>query len=97
MFLGGGSILIRDEVLQVGPMDGLTAYLRRITTRALQLEASAVITVHSRPGHDANPSSSDVHLAKQVVSVLGMLGIAAHDHAIIGKNGVLSMRATGAM
>ena len=95
MFLGGSNILIRDEVLQVGYMDGLTAYLRRITRRALQLEASAVITVHSRPGHNADPSSSDVHLANQVVSVLGMLGIAVHDHAIIGKNGVLSMRMMG--
>jgi DNA repair protein RadC len=97
MFLGGGNILIREEVLQVGYIDALTAYLRRITTRALQLEASAVITVHSRPGHDANPSSSDVELAKQVVSVLGVLGIAVHDHAIVGRNGVVSLRAMGAM
>jgi DNA repair protein RadC len=44
-----------------------------------------------------------VHLAEQVASILGMLGIsrtlgiAVHDHAIIGKHGVLSMRAMGAM
>jgi DNA repair protein RadC len=97
MFLDSSNILIRDEVLQIGHIDGLTAYLRRLTARALQLEASAVITVHSRPGHDAILSSSDVHLAKQVALMLGMLGIAVHDHAIVGKNGVLSIRAMGAI
>jgi DNA repair protein RadC len=30
MFLDSGNILIRDEVLQVGHIDGLTAYLRRL-------------------------------------------------------------------
>jgi DNA repair protein RadC len=29
--------------------------------------------------------------------VLGVLGIAAHDHAIVGRNGVVSLRAMGAM
>jgi DNA repair protein RadC len=56
-----------------------------------------VITVHSRPSHDANLLSSDVHLAKQVASMLGMLGVAVHDHAIVAKSGVLSMRAMGPM
>jgi DNA repair protein RadC len=53
--------------------------------------------VHSQPGHDARPSTKDVQLATQLATMLGMLGIAVHDHAIVGRNGVVSLRAMGAI
>ena len=97
LFLNSGNLLIREEPLQVGPIDEICAYSRRIAARALQLEASAVITVHNQPGRDANPSTADVQLTKQVAAMLGMLGVAVHDHAIVGKNGIQSLRAIGAL
>jgi DNA repair protein RadC len=97
LFLNSGNLLIREEQLQVGPIDEISANLRRIAARALQFEASAVITVHNRPGRDAKPSASDVQMTKDTAAMLGMLGIALHDHAIIGKNGIQSLRAIGSL
>ena len=95
LFLNSGNLLIREEVLQIGPTGDLGGYLRRIVARALELEASAIIVVHSQPGQDAGASSKDVQLATQLATMLAMLGIAVHDHAIVGRNGVVSLRAMG--
>jgi len=92
LFLNSSNLLIREEVLQVGPLGDVPGYLRRIVARALQVEASAIIMVHSQPGHDASPSSKEVQLAEQLARMLGMLGVVVHDHAIVGKHGVLSLR-----
>jgi len=95
LFLNSSNVLIREEVMHVGPIGDATGYLRRIVARALQLEASAIIIVHSQPGHDASPSSKDVQLASQLTTMLGVLRVAVHDHAIVGQNGVVSLRAMG--
>ena len=97
LFLNSGNLLIREEPLQLGSIDEISAFLRRIAVRALQFQASAVITVHNRPGRDANPAASDVQMTKEATAMLGMLGIALHDHAIIGKNGIQSLRAIGSL
>jgi len=97
LFLNSGNLLIREEALQLGPIDEISPYLRRIAVRALQLEASAVITVHNRPGREANPSASDIQMIKQAAAMLAMLGIALHDHAIVGKSGIQSLRAIDAL
>jgi DNA repair protein RadC len=92
LFLNSSNLLIRQEVLQVGPIGDVPGYLRRIVARTLQIGASAIIVVHSQPGHNATPSSKDVQLAKQLATMLGMLGVLVHDHAIVGKHGVMSLR-----
>ena len=97
LFLNSSNLLIREEPLQLGPIDEFSPYLRRIAARALQLEASAVITVHNRPGRDAKPSASEIQMTKQAAAMLGMLGIALHDHAIVGESGIQSLRATGVL
>ena len=97
LFLNSGNLLMREEPVQLGPIDEISPCLRRIAARALHLEASAVITVHNRPGRDVKPSASDIQMTKQAAAMLGMLGIALHDHAIVGNSGIQSLRATGAL
>jgi DNA repair protein RadC len=86
LFLDRKNILIRDEVQQRGTVDRMTLHLRKIVKRALELGASAIITVHNDPSGDQNPSRADIEMTKQVVQALGAVGITVHDHVIVGKN-----------
>ena len=91
---GGGRAYGYGIVRERGP-DGLPSRgLRRINPRARALlhGASAVIMIHTRPSDDPTPSEADVHLSRQVTAALATLGIAMHDHAIVGKNRVVSLR-----
>jgi DNA repair protein RadC len=42
--------------------------------------------VHNHPSGDPAPSRVDVEMTKQVVQALDAVGIALHDHVIVGKN-----------
>jgi DNA repair protein RadC len=91
-FLDRNNHLIGDEILARGTVDHVFTYPREVVARALRHGASAVIMIHTRPSDDPTPSEADVHLSRQVTAALATLGIAMHDHAIVGKNRVVSLR-----
>ena len=41
---------------------------------------------------DPTPSQPDIHIIKAIVQIATPLGIAVHDHIIVGKNGHASLR-----
>jgi len=48
-----------------------------------------------RPGHpsgDPTPSRADVQMTQQIVDIAKPLGIAVHDHIIVGKDGHASLK-----
>jgi len=92
LFLDKKNILIRDEVQSRGTVDHTPLYPREVVKRALELGASAIIMVHNHPSGDPTPSAADLEMTKQVVAALGQVGIAVHDHIIIGKNRHTSFR-----
>lgn len=92
LFLDRKNILIRDEVQTRGTVDHTPLYPREVVKRALELAASAVIMVHNHPSGDPTPSTADVEMTKQVVAALGGVGVAVHDHIIVGKNRHTSFR-----
>jgi DNA repair protein RadC len=92
LFLDRKNILIHDEVLSRGTVDHTPLYPREVVKRALELAASAIIMVHNHPSGDPTPSGPDVEMTKQVVAALGQVGIAVHDHIIVGKNRHTSFR-----
>jgi len=51
--------------------------------------------VHNHPSGDPTPSSADVDMIRQVVDAGGSLGIAVHDHLVVGRDGVASLKALG--
>jgi len=97
LFLDSKNGLICDEVVQEGTVDHVPTYPREIAKRALQLDASAVIMVHNHPSGDPTPSKGDVEMTRRVIAALAALDIAMHDHAIVGRNEVVSLRRTGAV
>lgn len=92
LFLDKRNHLIADEIQQTGTIDHTPVYPREVVKRALEVSATAVILVHNHPSGDPTPSAADVQMTKAIVAIAGPLGIAVHDHIIIGKNGHASLK-----
>jgi DNA repair protein RadC len=48
--------------------------------------------VHNHPSGDPTPSAADIQMTKAIIDIATPLGIAVHDHIIVGKNGHASLR-----
>lgn len=92
LFLDKKNALIADEVQQTGTVDHTPVYPREVVKRALELAATAVILVHNHPSGDPTPSRADIEMTRQVVETAKPLGIAVHDHIIIGRDGHASLK-----
>ena len=95
LFLDRKNILIADEVLSRGTIDHTPVYPREIVRRALELAASAIILVHNHPSGDPTPSRADIEMTRDIEKAAKALGIAVHDHLVIGRGGHVSFKATG--
>jgi DNA repair protein RadC len=73
------------------------AHCEREAFRALELSAAAVILVHTHPSGDPTPSAADVDMTRRVVEGGRALGIAVHDHVVVGRADVASFKALGLM
>lgn len=92
LFLDKKNRLIRDEIQQTGTVDHTPVYPREVVRRAIELDATALILVHNHPSGDTTPSRADVEMTKTVIAVAKPLGIAVHDHVIVGRAGHASLR-----
>lgn len=97
LFLDKKNKLLRDEVQQRGTVDHAPVYPREVVKRALELGASALILVHNHPSGDPTPSRSDIEMTKDVQKAAAALGLAVHDHIVIGRDGHASLRTLGLM
>jgi DNA repair protein RadC len=93
LFLDKRNGLIADEVQQTGTVDHTPVYPRQVMKRALELSATALILVHNHPSGDPRPSQTDIRMTKEIVAIAAPLGIAVHDHIIVGRNGHASFKA----
>ena len=48
--------------------------------------------IHNHPSGDPTPSRADIEMTKTIIDTAKPLGIAVHDHVIIGKSGHVSMK-----
>ena len=68
------------------------------TTRIIlqnQQVGNLVGVVHNHPSGDPTPSGADVQMTTKIAEIAAPLGIALHDHIIIGKDGHASFRGLG--
>ncbi len=89
--------LIRDELVSEGSIDQSAIYTREVIKRSLELGSAAIIIVHNHPSGDSTPSRQDIAITKDICDAGRKLGIAVHDHIIIGKDGHTSFRSKGLM
>jgi DNA repair protein RadC len=95
LFLDKRNQMIADEVQQTGTVDHTPVYVREVVKRALELSATAMVLVHNHPSGDPTPSRADIDMTKQIVAAAKPLGVAVHDHIIVGKQGHASFRGLG--
>ena len=95
LHLNTKNMLIRDELVSEGSVDQAAIYVREVVRRALEIGSAAVILVHNHPSGDPSPSRQDIAITRELVTALKPLGIAVHDHVIIGTQGHSSLRASG--
>jgi DNA repair protein RadC len=95
LFLDRKNQVIADEQQQRGTVDHTPVYPREVVKRALELNAAALILVHNHPSGDPTPSRADIEMTREVVKAAATMGIAVHDHLIIGRKGHVSFREQG--
>lgn len=95
LYLNAKNMLIRDEIAGEGSIDQAPIYTREIIRRSIDLGAAAIILVHNHPSGDSAPSRQDIAMTREIIEAGKRLGIAVHDHVIVGKDGFSSMRSAG--
>jgi DNA repair protein RadC len=95
LFLDRKNALIRDERQQRGTVDHTPVYPREVVKRALELNASALIMVHNHPSGDPTPSKADIEMTRAVAKALATVGIALHDHVVLGRGRHASFKSLG--
>jgi DNA repair protein RadC len=93
LFLDGRNKLIADEIQGIGTINHAPAYPREVIRRCLELHASALILVHNHPSGEPAPSREDVALTAEIARAAELMGIAVHDHIVIGRGKWVSFRA----
>ncbi len=95
IFLDRKNQLIADEVMNRGTVDHAPVYPREVVRRALELSSSSIILVHNHPSGDPTPSAADVEMTRHVVEAGRPLRVAVHDHLVVGREGVASLKSLG--
>lgn len=95
LFLDRKNQLIADEAMNEGTVDHAPVYPREVIKRALELSASCLILVHNHPSGDPTPSKADIAMTREIVTAANALGIAVHDHLVIGRAGHSSFKSLG--
>lgn len=95
LFLDRKNALIADERQQRGTVDHTPVYPREVVKRALDLGASALILLHNHPSGDTTPSRANIDMTLAIMQALKPVGIALHDHVIVGRGRHASMKNLG--
>jgi len=95
LYLDQRHALIQDETQQRGTVNEVAAYPREILRRALNLGAVGLVLVHNHPSGNLKPSPGDVEITREIQKAADSVGIALHDHLIVGRNGHVSLREMG--
>jgi DNA repair protein RadC len=51
--------------------------------------------LHNHPSGDPSPSKADIEMTREIVRAASALGIAVHDHIIVGRSGHTSLKSMG--
>ena len=97
LFLDKKNRLIADEVLGQGTVDRAPVYPREVIKRALELSSTAIILAHNHPSGDPTPSHSDIEMTNNIIAAAKALGVAVHNHLIIGRDSTVSFKTLGLM
>jgi DNA repair protein RadC len=86
IFLDSKNRVISTETHSKGTLTASSVYPREVIYSALANKAAALIFAHNHPSGDPQPSREDVAITRQLVYAGKVMGLAVHEHIIIGDN-----------
>ena len=95
LYLNRRNALLEDALIAQGSVDAVRPPLRNIVSRALQVNASALIAAHNHPSGAAEPSESDRMLTQDLITACRPLGLKVLDHVIVGEEASFSFADSG--
>ena len=95
IYLNSRNMLIADEVHGFGTVDAAPVHTRTLMHRALDLGAAALLLVHNHPSGVPEASQADQRITREIANAGRHLGISVHDHVIVTRTGLSSMRDSG--
>ncbi|GAB3369628.1 DNA repair protein RadC [Spongiibacter taiwanensis] len=95
IFLDSQHQLITYEPLFFGTLDAAAVYPREVVSRALALNAAALIIAHNHPSGVAEPSDADRRITARIRDALALLDIRLLDHCIVAGREVVSLAERG--
>ncbi|MDP3675481.1 MAG: DNA repair protein RadC [Novosphingobium sp.] len=95
LYLNVQNHLILDHHVGDGSIDEAAIHPREVIRKALDLGASALILVHNHPSGSPQPSRADIQITQRIAEAGRLLGVAVHDHVIVGREGHVSLKAKG--
>lgn len=87
--------LICEQKIAGGTSNKVVVYPGQIIKKAVEKSATAFIVVHNHPSGNPEPSELDIFMSLELESICKKLEITFHDHIIVGRDTVTSMRARG--
>ena len=87
--------LLDDTLIARGAVDSTRPSIRSIVTRALLVNASALVAAHNHPSGKAEPSESDRLLTSDLIAATRPLGVRVLDHVIVGEETTYSFADSG--
>ncbi len=85
IFLDAKNYIIDIQELSRGTLTASTVYPREIIKKIIILKAAAIVLAHNHPSGDTTPSIEDREITARVGLILHAMGVALHDHIIIGS------------
>jgi len=95
LFLNARNELLSEEVIFEGSVRSVQMPFREILHRALLARATALVIVHNHPSGDPRPSKQDIEATRALIEAAAPLDIVVHDHLVVARSGVVSLRASG--
>lgn len=92
LFLNRQNRLLADEIHQRGTVDQIACYPRELVKRALEISATAMILLQNHPSGEATPTNAEVAMTRALDEIARAIGIRLHDHIIVSRSELVSMR-----
>jgi DNA repair protein RadC len=92
LFLDSQHRVLTYEPLFTGTINKTSIYPRPIITRALALNAAAMIIAHNHPSGVSDPSPEDITATTRLQKALALVDVVLLDHLVIGDNEVYSIK-----
>jgi len=91
LFLDNLNKLIEVETLDVGTINRVNVYPRKLIKAILKHNASGVIISHNHPSGDLTASEDDIKLTNTLKPLLGAIDVVLIDHIIVSNGNANSL------